>query len=577
MELFKLLGTIAIDNQEANKQIDGTTEKAGKSESKISAAFKKIGTAVATYIAVDKIVDFGKACVNAAADANAAASQFTQVFGELEDDASKNLSAIAKNAGIMETRMKGSYTKIAAFAKTTGMETADALALADRAMIAVADSAAFYDRSLEDTTESLQSFLKGNFENDAALGLSCTEVTRNAAAVKLFGLEYKELSEQQKQLTLLQMVEDANKLSGAIGQAARESDTWTNQTGNLQQAWTDFKAVIGENFLEPAIGSVKRTTAVVQELATKVPVVVEWFKQMYEKAKSYFPAIQEEFQKAWGIVKTVWDSIGQPIFDMVMLAVDTLLAVVAEKMPEIREFVAQCFTDIQVFWEENLKPCLEAIKKFLTEVLAPIFKTVFVDNIAGFVDKAFKYIIALWNETLKPVLVGITDFITGVFTGNWRLAFNGIVNIVSGAFSGIVNTAKSAVNQIAGFVNSIISLINSVQIPDWVPLIGGGSLSIPQIPQMAEGGVLKKGEIGLLEGNGAEAVVPLDRNRAWVSAVAKDMDSSMGGKETVGVLNKILDAISKTNDELEEVKDSFASMKVEMNNREFGRLVKAVN
>lgn len=161
MELFKLLGTIAIDNQDANAQIEGTTAKAEKSESKIGAAFKKIGTAVVTYFAVDKIVDFGKACVNAAADANAAASQFTQVFGDLEGEASANLSKIASEAGIMETRMKGSYTKIAAFAKTTGMDTADALSLADRAMIAVADSAAFYDRSLEDTTESLQSFLKG--------------------------------------------------------------------------------------------------------------------------------------------------------------------------------------------------------------------------------------------------------------------------------------------------------------------------------------------------------------------------------------------------------------------------------
>lgn len=161
MELFKLLGTIAIDNQDANEKVKETSEHAEKSESKISAAFKKIGTAVVTYFAVDKIVDFGKACVNAAADANAAASQFTQVFGDLEGEASENLSKIAADAGIMETRMKGSYTKIAAFAKTTGMDTADALSLADRAMIAVADSAAFYDRSLEDTTESLQSFLKG--------------------------------------------------------------------------------------------------------------------------------------------------------------------------------------------------------------------------------------------------------------------------------------------------------------------------------------------------------------------------------------------------------------------------------
>ena len=86
-------------------------------------------------------------------------------FGDMESQASKSLQTIADNTGIAENRMKGSYTQIAAFAKTTGLDTSDALSLADRAMVAVADSAAFYDRSLEETTESLQSFLKGNYEN----------------------------------------------------------------------------------------------------------------------------------------------------------------------------------------------------------------------------------------------------------------------------------------------------------------------------------------------------------------------------------------------------------------------------
>jgi phage-related protein len=291
----------------------------------------------------------------------------------------------------------------------------------------------------------------------------------------------------------------------------------------------------------------------------------------------YMPVVQSTFSKMWEICKHAWDSIGQPIFDMVQAYVERVAVVFSEKMPEIRDFVSQCFEDIQVFWEQNLKPCLDAIKKFLTEVLAPIFETVFIDYIAVYVDNAFGFIKDLWNDTLMPVFTGITDFLTGIFTGNWKQAFDGIVGIVKGAFSGIVNTAKTAVNQVTGFVNKIISAINSVKIPDWVPGIGGGNLSIPEIPKLATGGVLKKGEIGLLEGDGAEAVVPLEQNRAWISAVAKDMDSSMGGKETVGMLGKILDAISKTNDELEGVKDSFASMKVELNNREFGRLVKAVN
>jgi hypothetical protein len=54
-------------------------------------------------------------------------------------------------------------------------------------------------------------------------------------------------------------------------------------------------------------------------------------------------------------------------------------------------------------------------------------------------------------------------------------------------------------------------------------------LPVPQIPLLARGGVLERGQIGLLEGSGAEAVVPLENNKKWISNVAKDMAKEFGG------------------------------------------------
>ena len=75
------------------------------------------------------------------------------------------------------------------------------------------------------------------------------------------------------------MVEDANKASGALGQAARESDTWTNQTGNLKQAWTDFQSVLGQNVLPLAVGIVKKMADAVQSVSDKMPGMINWFNQ----------------------------------------------------------------------------------------------------------------------------------------------------------------------------------------------------------------------------------------------------------------------------------------------------------
>lgn len=265
-QIKNALKGIGSSAKSAKDSFNSFTIGAGNSAEKLTATVKKLGIAIAGAFAGRKIIDFGKSAIQAAADMEAMDSQFSQVFGNFEEQASASLSRIADQAGILEERMKGSYTKIAAFAKTTGMDTTSSLELANRAMVAVADSAAFYDRSLEETTESLQSFLKGNYENDAALGLSATETTRNAAANKLYGKSFIELSEAQKQLTLLQMVEDANKLSGALGQASREADTWTNQTGNLNQALNNLKANIGKFVLPLAVQTVKMITNIINSI-----------------------------------------------------------------------------------------------------------------------------------------------------------------------------------------------------------------------------------------------------------------------------------------------------------------------
>ena len=230
----------------------------------------KVAGAVGIGFAVDKVVQFGKEAINAGAELSAMNAQFEQVFGNLSTTASKSLASIAKEAGYTSNALKGSYTSIAAFGKTAGMSMEQSMSLADRATKAAVDSAAFYDRTIEETMENLRSYLKGNFENDAALGLSSTETTRNAAAMKLYGKEFKNLTETQKQFTLLSQVEEANKLSGALGQAARESGEWTAQTAFLRQSLQDVMATAGQGLialLSPALQGLNSIVSGLMELA----------------------------------------------------------------------------------------------------------------------------------------------------------------------------------------------------------------------------------------------------------------------------------------------------------------------
>lgn len=273
--MFGTVGKISLklmlNKQDFSKSLNAVQEQANSVSNKMKSSLKKLGSAIVAAFSVAAIKQFGQQCIESAAEVNAANSQFEQTFGSMQSQAESAIATVSKNSGILKTRLQGVGTSIYAFAKTTGMDSVNALNMMQEALQVTADSAAYYDRSLEDTAESLKSFLKGNFENDAALGLSCTETTRNAAANKLYGKSFTDLSESQKQLTLLEMVKDANKLSGAIGQASRESDGWENVTGNLKESWNQLLAVIGKPILQVA-------TNIVQKLSSAIAKLTEYAK-----------------------------------------------------------------------------------------------------------------------------------------------------------------------------------------------------------------------------------------------------------------------------------------------------------
>jgi phage-related protein len=177
----------------------------------------------------------------------------------------------------------------------------------------------------------------------------------------------------------------------------------------------------------------------------------------------------------------------------------------------------------------------------------------------------------IWTDALNRV-----KSIWGGLTGWFRSLMTGVKNVVGTIGSGIASAFKAPVNGVISLINGFIRGLNGIKIPDWVPGVGGKGFHISQLPYLEKGGILEKGQVGVLEGNGAEAVVPLERNQKWISAVAKDMRATgIGGDPDV--VQQLLDAFLDFVDDLPRVLDNAAGdQKLVLNNREFGRIVKAV-
>lgn len=384
----------------------------------------------------------------AAASANALSSQFEQVFGELESSATKGLNKIAEQTNILPERLKGSFTQMAAFAKTTGLDTAGALALTERATLAAADSAAFYDKSIEEVSESLQSFLKGNFENDAALGISATETTRNAKANELYGKSFIKLDEAQKQLTLLAMVEDGNKLSGALGQAAREGESLENVTGNLKQAWENLKAQLGQYVLQSTIDGIVLLTKVIQNF--DITPFVNAFSTLKNLIAPIITSFVEEAKAIFGTLREYWSSNGQSIIDNLRSTFESIQEAVVPKVNEAFELIKNVISDVRAVWEQDGQAIIERLSSIfqsLKEIAVPI-----VEDAIGLIVSNFNKIKDFWETDGQQILQSISNVFQGILAVIEFImpavkfvieyVWDAIKNIITGALDVIMGAIK---------------------------------------------------------------------------------------------------------------------------------------
>lgn len=311
-------------------------------------------------------------------------------------------------------------------------------------------------------------------------------------------------------------------------------------------------------------------------VSNSISGVVDWFGKMTGEVfgvgltfDGSMTTIKTAFQKAWEFLQECWTLIGQPIWDLIQQNVGLSADYFKERMPQIQEFVQTCFTDIQNLWTNNLQPALKAIGDFISNVLAPTFKWVFENVITPVADACFEGIGLLWSNSLKPILESMIDFVTNIFSGNFAAAWQNVLDAFAAVWEGIKTIIKTPINAAIDLINKFIDSINGIKIPDWVPELGGtGLLDIPKIPRLYDGGVLERGQVGLLEGSGAEAVVPLENNQRWISKVADDMGGALGGRETEALLRELVEL------QMQTIRLLAAGQTIVLDGREIGRTVR---
>jgi hypothetical protein len=400
------------------------------------------------------LLAFGYNAITAGAELGAMEAQIDLVFGTLESDAMDAVNRLSEDFDMLPNRIKPAFTSMTSMFKGLGYDTADAMKMAEDGVNLAADAAAFYDKSYEDANAALNSFLKGNYEGGEAIGLFANETQMAAYAAKELGMDWQNLDEAGKQLVRLDYAAAMQEAAGATGQAARESDSYANQMGNLKQAWTDFAGVIGEPLLEPIIGQIKSISGGLVEL--KEVIEAEGIKgainELFSTEVQYAivgvaGAITAALIPAFvGIATAAWAAI-VPLapFLAAGAAVAALAFTIYKNWEPIKSFFVntwQGIKDTVVTTIENVKTKIsemvqagkdfvmglwEGISKSTTEIVGKI-KTWFSDNIIGVAKKILGISspskemadIGLWAA--KGLALGLGEGQDGVITQAQLLA-----------------------------------------------------------------------------------------------------------------------------------------------------------
>ena len=147
-----------------------------------------------------------------------------------------------------------------------------------------------------------------------------------------------------------------------------------------------------------------------------------------------------------------------------------------------------------------------------------------VTTAATAVQTAFNAVLAMNPITL--IVIGIGLLIAGLVVAYKK--FEGFRNIVDSVFSFIKSAVSGGFDFFKGYLDFVLGIYKGIfngvakiwnntvgklsfKVPGWVPGLGGKGFDVPNIPMLAEGGIVNSPTLAMIGEKGPEAVVPLDR------------------------------------------------------------------
>ncbi len=349
----------------------------------------------------------------------------------------------------------------------------------------------------------------------------------------------------------------------------------------------EFKEAVTEiwnNILEKGkeiFESLKNTLVIIWEGVKEAFVIVfqglmdfwaTWGDSILEAGRSIFESLKDVFQTIWEGISSLFKVIFEGLMEFWQTWGTTLMEYGSEIFGTIKEIFETVFNALSEFWATwgdtilevagSIFETLREVIQTVIEVIGEVFKGIF-DGLMTFWEIWGETILGVATTTWELIFIAIKTAINSVkdiinivlsaLKGDWAAVWGHLKSFVLNIWDGIYSGIKGVINLIIKAINGMINGMNkiSMDVPDWVPIIGGKTwgFNIPNIPALATGtNYVPSDTLAFL--HKGEAVVPKKYNPALNGGgdannnitiyldgrrIYEGIDSFLGGKVLGGV------------------------------------------
>ena len=443
MDLFKLLGTISINNTEANEALDETSKAGEKAESKLGKAFSSVGKgAVVCAKAVGGAMIAGGTAVGAFVTQSVQSfADYEQLVGGIETlfaESASKVEAYAdvayKTAGLSANEYMETVTGFSAsLLQSLGGDTEMAAEKADMAIRDMSDNANKMGTDMASIQTTYQGFAKQNYTmlDNLKLGYGGTQeemkrLLKDAQAIS--GVKY-DISSYADVIDAIHVIQTEMGITGTTAKEA--STTISGSIASMKGSWQNLlTAMSGDGadlptYINNFVDSVKTVAG------NLIPVISVALDGVVQLIAQLAPMIGEAIPGVIASVLPTLVSAATNLVDVIVQALPQILDGILAAVPQIMDGILTLCSSLLTALPEVFGLIVGALPGLIEQIASAI--PVLLPQLISALVQMIVMLCEIFPQVIQPIIDNLPDIIMSIadaIVDNLPVLLDGLITLV---------------------------------------------------------------------------------------------------------------------------------------------------